>query len=146
MQQAHITCQISVAQHARHNPGKQTHHLQVQSNSGPTANSKGQHNLSGTAGPAQHQRQYHHAASTHDMPSHTSRNMQETTPSNRLTGCRSNQIAVQQPTDKCSTTCQPQLVQHNTNSNMTVHQAHIACHVTSHSTCLRAGQLVCQAM
>jgi hypothetical protein len=57
MQQAHTACQISVAQHARHKPGIQTHHLQVQSNSGPTANNKGQYNLSSTAGIAHHQQQ-----------------------------------------------------------------------------------------
>ncbi len=65
-----------------HNPGKQAHYLQVQSNSGPTVNRKGQHNLSATAGTAQHQQQYYHAASTHRMPSYKSHNTQDTIPAN----------------------------------------------------------------
>ncbi len=69
------------------------------------------------------------------MPSHKSRNMHRTTPANTLTGCRSNQIVVQQPTERGNTTCQPQLVQHSTNNNMTMRKAHIACHVKSHATC-----------
>jgi hypothetical protein len=57
-----------------------------------------------------------------------------TTPVNRLTTCRSNQIVVQQSTERGNTICQPQLVQHSTNNSITMQQAHIACQVTSHTT------------
>jgi hypothetical protein len=60
------------------------------------------------------------------MPSHKSRNTQDTTPANTLTSCRSNQRYPSKSRQQGETALVSQSWS-STNNNMTVHQAHIAC-------------------